>query len=296
MKKELILDESAQILSQEERLSYFDNGYVVAKSFLEQDWLSELRKGYQDALDRSRQYNDSNDWFSLDSQHTQDSPRVTRIEKLADQDPVFWDFAKNSQLADLGSDVLGPDVVYRDSMINVKCPGQGGAVKWHQDFPFYPHTNTGTIQILIALYDIPMQQGPLQVVRGSHHGPIFEHYDDLENWTGQLKSNDVDSLDNDNIVTLTCDAGDAIVLHPLTVHSSGPNNSEFNRPLLIHGLSAADARSYTPMTWGNSHTGELVRGKPARYSHHEALCVRLPPDWSEGYTSIFEHHNKAGRN
>ena len=65
------------------------------------------------------------------------------------------------------------------------------------------------------------------------------------------------------------------------------------RPLLIHGMNAADSRSYTPIAWGNSHTGDVLRGEAARFARHDELEIRLPPDWSAGYTSVFEHQQEA---
>ena len=292
MTPESVLANNPLILSQQLRESYFEQGYIVACGFLEKSWLQRMRTAYLAAVERSRKVNESNEWFSLQSNHSHDIPRIQRIEKLPDQDPEFWDFVVDSDIAKLAADIVGPDVIYRDSMINVKCPGSGGAVAWHQDLPFYPHTNTSTIQMLIALYDVPAEQGPLTVVVGSHKGRIYEHYDDEGNWTGKINDRDRDLIDWAGTVTLSCRAGDAVILHPLILHSSGPNESNCNRPFLIHGMSAADAKSYTAMTWGNSHTGKLIRGKPARYAHHEEMIIPLPPDWSDGYTSIFEHHQK----
>ena len=292
MKPQDVLAHQPLILSQQARESYFEQGYAVAAGFLNTQWLQRLQGAYLSAVERSREVSSSNDWFSLQSDHNRDEPRIQRIEKIPDQDNEFWEFVIHSDIADLAADIVGPDVVYRDSMINVKCPGTGGAVAWHQDLPFYPHTNTSTIQILIALYDIPAEQGPLTVIPGSHKGRIYDHYDDDNNWTGKVSQPDMDAINLDDAVELTCRAGDAIVLHPLTLHGSAPNRSERSRPVLIHGMSAADAISYTAMTWGNSHSGELIRGKPARYAHHEDMIMPLPPDWSDGYTSIFEHHQR----
>ena len=292
MTPESILAEPARVLTQAQREFYFEQGYVVAKDFLKPPWLTRMRAAYQSAVDRSREVSGLNDWFSLQPDHNPEMPRIQRIEKLPDQDPEFWAVVGEGGIAQLAADIVGPDVVYRDSMINVKCPGSGGAVAWHQDLPFYPHTNTCTIQILIALYDVPPQQGPVEIIPGSHRGPIYEHYDSDGNWTGKLRKSDESTFDLSVIRSLACNAGDAIILHPLTLHRSGPNQSDCSRPYLIHGMSAADAISYTAMTWGNSHSGEIVLGKPARFAHHEAMTIPLPPDWSDGYTSIFEHHRR----
>ena len=42
-----------------------------------------------------------------------------------------------------------------------------------------------------------------------------------------------------------------------------------------------------------SHTGDTLRGREARYARHDELEIRLPPDWSGGYTSIFEHQQAS---
>src|SRR5262245_40201324 len=251
-----------------------------------------MRAAYERAIERSRAVKTSNQWFSVQTDHDADRPRIQRIERLPDQDPEFWGFVVGSRVADLAADVLGPDVNYRDSMINVKCPGTGGAVKWHQDLPFSPHTNAGTIQIFVALYDVTPDQGPLVVLPGSHRGEIYEHYDETGSWRGGIGPSDLRRIDFAAATELVCTAGDAIVLHPITVHGSGPNRSDRSRPLLMNGFDAADSIAYTPMTWGTSHTGETVRGQPTRYAHHEGLRIRLPPDWSVGYSSIFEHQGR----
>ena len=292
MKPEQILAKPPVVLSRHQQQSYFENGYVICRSLLKDDWLSSAREAYERALTRSRTLEKSDRLFSLAPEHTAEAPCVYRIDRLPDQDPEFWNITINSPLADAAMDVLGPDVTYRDSMINVKPPGERGAVSWHQDFAFYPHTNVGTIQVLTALYDIPSEQGPLCVLPGTHKGTLFEHYDEKEMWAGELRARDLEELDPDSGTELECQAGDAILLHPLTVHGSKPNRSTRSRPLLNHGMNSADCRPYTAPTNSNSRTGDLLRGSPGRFARHDDLEIRLPPDWSKAYTSIFEHQQE----
>ena len=75
--------------------------------------------------------------------------------------------------------------------------------------------------------------------------------------------------------------------HGGTIHGSGPNRSASNRPILVVGYASSDARPYTAPSYPSSHYLAVVRGRPARYAHHEAVRLPLPPDWSGGYTSIF---------
>ena len=37
----------------------------------------------------------------------------------------------------------------------------------------------------------------------------------------------------------------------------------------------------------SDHSGEIVRGRPALWAHHDPRPCMIPPDWSGGYTSLF---------
>ena len=53
------------------------------------------------------------------------------------------------------------------------------------------------------------------------------------------------------------------------------------------GAAFYDAFPYTPNPSASEHYRDLVRGKPARWAHHDPRPCLIPPDWSGGYTSIF---------
>ena len=62
MSPESVLASKPQILSQQARESYFEQGYVVASGFLAQVWLQRMRDAYLAAVERSREASDSNEW------------------------------------------------------------------------------------------------------------------------------------------------------------------------------------------------------------------------------------------
>ena len=138
MKPEAVLSHPPKVLAQSAREHYFDCGYVLCEGVLDQPWLQRMRDAYERAVERSRVLTCSNRWFSLAPEHRAEEPCVYRIERLPDQDPEFWAVATDSRLADLASDVLGPDVVYRDSMINVKPPEAEGRSPGTRTFPSTP--------------------------------------------------------------------------------------------------------------------------------------------------------------
>jgi ectoine hydroxylase-related dioxygenase (phytanoyl-CoA dioxygenase family) len=293
MQQEHILSEPARVLNKEERSFYFDQGYIVKESAIGQDWLDRLNEAMETLVDGTRSMTKSSQIYDLDTGHSNDNPRLRRIAYLDDLNPVFWDFCKNSPLADLAADLLGPNVRFRECLINFKWAGGGQAVKWHQDFPFYPLTNTSVAQFLVCLHDVGPEQGPLQVVPKSHKGPFYKHHDQDENWLGYIEDDELTDAGLENAIDLTGPAGTVTVHHCATLHASRANLSELGRPVLIVTYCACDAIGYTAVSYPTSNCNKVVRGEEAKFARLEPMEMRMPPDWSDGYTSIFDHQEEA---
>ena len=289
MRAKDILPHPARELSQKEREFFFDQGYVLREKAISDSWITRLNEAIDKQVERSRELTQSDGTFDLETGHSADNPRLRRISYLDDLDPVFWEFCTQSNLPDMAADLMGPDVRFRECIINIKWAGGGQEVKWHQDIPFYPLTNFSVAQFLVCLKDVGPEQGPLQVVPQSHKGPIHSHYDNDDNWLGYIPDDRLADAGLERAVDLTGPAGTVTVHHCATLHASRANLSPFGRPVLIVGFAACDALPYTAPAYPSSHYGTVVRGNEARFSHHEPVEMRLPPDWSAGYTSIFEH-------
>ena len=189
----------------------------------------------------------------------------------------------------MAADLLGPNVRFRECMINFKWSEGGQEVKWHQDFPFYPLTNTRVAQFLVCLNDVGPDQGRLQVVPKSHQGPFYDHYDDADNWLGFIQDDKLTDAGLENAVELTGPAGTITAHHCATLHASRTNLSKLGRPMLIVTYCACDAFGYTAVTYPTSNCLKVVRGEETKFARLEPMKMRIPPDWSDGYTSIFEH-------
>ena len=286
-----ILAQPDRVLTQAERAFFFEQGYQCAPGLIEAPWLERLNGALAGLVERSRDLARSDGVFDLEQGHSPDAPRLRRIAFLDDLDPLFWEFARDSVMADLAADVVGPDVVFRECLINFKWAGGGQEVKWHQDIPFYPHTNLSPTQFLVFLGDVTAAQGPLTVVPKSHKGPIFDHYDRDDRWIGAIPDHRLGEIPLDQAIELTGPAGTVTLHHSAMVHGSAPNLSDQGRPVLILGYNGADARPYTAPAYPSSHDGTIVRGAPAKYARYDPVSLRLPPDWSSGYSSIFEYQS-----
>ena len=88
-------------------------------------------------------------------------------------------------------------------------------------------------------------------------------------------------------VLITGPAGSVTVHNCRVIHGSAINHSDAGRPLLLNVYSAADACPYTANPLKNRFEGEIVRGKAARWARHDPRPCEMPPDWSDGYVSIY---------
>lgn len=286
MTPDAVLAHAPRLLSRAQRKSYFEQGYLLIENFVDAAWLERLRAVTADFVERSRDWTESDDLFDLAPGHGRDHPFIRRIKTPEDQSEIYWKFS-NGPIADLAVDLLGPDIAFHHSKLNFKWHEGGDEVAWHQDFPFYPHTNDAVLAIGVYLRDVGEEDGPLAVLPGSHRGPVHDHYGADGTWTGHLDAEAVAGLDLSAVRHLTGPAGSVTVHAARLVHGSPPSRKADGRPLLINAYRAADAMPYTPYPLPGSHAGEIVRGRAARQAHLQPLPCRIPPDWSGGYTSIF---------
>lgn len=239
-------------------------------------------------VERTRTLAKSDAVFDLEPGHSADSPGLRRLTSPVEHHPFYWEFASQSVIADLAADLVGPDVKFHHSKLNSKWAGGGEEVKWHQDFPFYPHSNGSVLAIGLCLTDVDDEMGPLGAIPGSHKGPIYSHYNDKDEWVGALNDDEVANLPMEKVAWMKGKAGTITIHHSRTLHGSMPNNSSRMRPLLLNAYASADAYSLTPYPGMACEQNEtLIRGKRARWAEFDMETCMMPPDWSGGYSSIF---------
>ena len=151
MRWEDVCSVPATAIGEEGRASFREDGYLVLPALLDASQLQPLRDGLAMRIEESRTLHESTHLLDLEAGHTPDKPRLRRAADIDDGHEAFWQLCSNSVLVDVARDILGPNVRFREAYANMKWAGGGASVKWHQDLAFYPHTNTGTIQFVVAL-------------------------------------------------------------------------------------------------------------------------------------------------
>ena len=296
MTPEQILDIPPRVLTQSQRESYFNEGYILLERIIGDDWLEKLRAATDELIERSRKVTKSDAVWDLEPDHSPKAPRLRRVSAPVDQHPVYWDYVSQSIVGDVVADLVGPNVKFHHSKLNFKWAKGGEEVKWHYDISFWPHTNYSPLTVGTYIYDCGMDQGPVGIVPKSHlREPLYNQYDENGKWVGCLSPQDVATLDLSSVKYLTGPAGSLTLHNCRTVHGSPKNTSDVGRPLLLYTLSSADAFPYTVNPIRSSKDQMIIRGKRALFAHHDPRACLIPPDWSAGYTSIFDLQQKDTR-
>ena len=287
MKTEDILAIEPLVLSQAQRESYFETGYLLLERFVSHDWLERLRAVTDEFIEASRALTKSDGTLDLEPDHTAASPQLRRLCDPVEHHPVFWEFTSRGPIVDLAADLVGPDVKYHHSKLNFKWHGGGEEVKWHQDIQFWPHSNYTPLTIGVYLEDVRDDMAPMGVIPKSHEGELFDLYNEDEVWTGAIRESDLGRVALDDAVFLAGPAGSVTVHNCRMVHGSKPNTSPRSRPLLLQTYTSADALKLTSLTDRLAHSNQIVRGNPARWIDFDPRPCLIPPDWSKGTPSIF---------
>ena len=245
MAPEEILKNMPRFISRKQQESYFDNGYLLIENAISSQILCKLQDSTAQAIDDSRQVTQSDATWDLEPGHRSDNPRLRRLTSPNDYDDTYWAYASSEAITEILSDLIGPDIKFHHSKLNFKWAGGGEEVKWHQDISFWPHTNYTPCTVGLYLEDCSDEQGPLGVIAGSHKGPLFDQYNEDNQWIGCLSDEDVMQLDMSRETYLPGPAGSITIHNCRTVHGSRINRLDRPRPLLLNAYAAADAMTYT---------------------------------------------------
>jgi ectoine hydroxylase-related dioxygenase (phytanoyl-CoA dioxygenase family) len=275
-------------LTDEQIASYQRDGYLAVPALLDRERVEALRRVTDAFVERSRGVTRSDAIFDLDPRHTPAAPVLRRIKNPADNDPLYRWVAFESPILDVVGELIGPSIRFHHSKLNLKGSLLGAPVEVHQDAAFYPHSNDDVLAVGLLLDDATAENGALAVLPGSQRGPIHTHYDAQGRFVGCMRTEDVARLDRGRAPLLTLPAGSIHVHHYRLVHWSAPNTSPGDRRLLINSYTAADAVSLAPDSTRSPLYGKLIRGPWPTVARRTNGDMPMPPDFSQGYTSIYE--------
>jgi phytanoyl-CoA hydroxylase len=281
------------MLSRQQIEQYREEGYVVAEDVLDGETLSRARQILAELCDKARGVASHTEVYDLEPSHRPEAPRVRRIKTPHKFFPFFVELYRHPKLVAILQQLLGPGVRLHGSKINIKAPGYGSAVEWHQDWAFYPHTNDDLLAVGVMLDDIHEDNGAMLVLPGTHKGPVWDHHAEGR-FCGAVDPAACD-LDFAKAVSVTGRAGSMSFHHVRLVHGSAQNTSRKPRQLLLYEYSAADAFPLLGIPDWAEFQGRLVSGDPGIVPRLETVPVRMPLPPAPNQGSIYENQTAAKR-
>ena len=215
---------------------YRRDGYTVYPEFLSQDEVAGFLAEVEAVSKGNTKVDHDGERMEMEPDQPPEGTRVRRIYDPCTFYPIFRDLSESEKLLDCVAQLLGPDVLYHYSKINMKPPEIGSVVEWHQDLAYYPLTNRDSLAVLFYLDGADVENGCLQMLPGQHEGELLDHTID-----GYFQGRVTEAVDGSKAVAVEGTAGTVIFMHAVTPHASTTNRSDRSRRTLILSYRAADA-------------------------------------------------------
>lgn len=275
-------------LSQDQIEAYERDGFIIVEDVFSPEEIAAMRRVTDDFVEKSRGVSAHTEVYDLEPGHSATDPRVRRIKVPHHQHKVYDDAMRHPKILAALQQLLSPSVRYDTSKLNMKAPGYGAAVEWHQDWAFYPHTNDDLAAVGVMMDDCRLENGPLLCIPGSHKGPIYDHH--ANGYFCGAIDPVTSGVDFSKAVPCTGRAGSISIHHARTIHGSAVNTSERWRRLLLFQYSASDAwpLATQPGDFEEWKSRVLVGENDAIVPRLAAVPVRLPLPGPRHSGSIYE--------
>ena len=251
----------ARALLSAEQVARFDEaGFVVVEDALSTALVAELVRGIDPQEARVAQF--------LRAQPEQkmfiaDARAITFTVHPAGRDVRLREIVSRGVLAQLAHDLVGPDVrLYWDQAVYKKSE-RPATFSWHQDNGYGFLSPEAYLTLWIALTDVTLENGCVEVLPGLHKLGTLAHRADGDGIFLDLPEPLPAALPQPVAVPLR--AGSLVAFSSLLPHRTGPNRTQSVRKAYIVQYCDAHAEVWR---------GDPSRGAPAR----REPVAELPPD------------------
>ena len=122
------------MLSPDQINQYREQGYVIPDYRLSTDTIEDIKLAHHRLIERSPQFSDY-------------------CGALLIEDLSFLNYARDQNILDMVSQLIGPDIALWNSSFFAKPAKIGTRTPWHQDGEYWPITPLATCTVWIALDD-----------------------------------------------------------------------------------------------------------------------------------------------
>lgn len=269
------------MLTKDQIKTYNEDGFVVVSQVISKEKLkamrNELKKWIEESKTHKKNYGKTQNGkaqFDLEQGHSAEKPKLRRVANPTDISQAYRDVLFKGPAIEAVTDLIGPNVKFHHCKLNIKLPGMEARVDYHQDHSFDPHTNDDHLTLLILLDDMNEENGCLRVLKGSHKGPRYSHYDGDE-YVGKVEEK-IQVKCREEATKIEGKAGDICLMHTWSLHGGTANLSKNPRRMLISDLTAGDNWPLMPPMVPSIYSGKTIAGKETRQVRFREAEFELP--------------------
>ena len=215
-----------------------------------------------------------------------------QLSQLHAISPAVNKLIRNPVILAAVESILGPDLMVWGSSVFMKPGNSPGFVSWHQDLTYWGLNNDREVAVWIALGPVNRDNGCMRFVRGSHKRGQLAHSDTFDETNILTRGQHVDlDIDEQDVVYVELEPGQASMHHGHLVHASGPNTTDQPRMGIVVNYIATSVSQAV----AKSDYAMLVRGEDRfhNFLHLPEPKGELDEDAMHWHHRIMTAHQEA---
>ena len=143
--------------------------------------------------------------------------------------PVFDQVCHNSKILNAVESIIGKDILIGGTTLFIKDPDNKSFVSWHQDAKYIGFEPHNWVTAWLAITDANEENGCMRMWSGTHKEKIREHKNTFNTSNLLTRGQTVQNVPLEDTVPNELKAGQISLHHPMIVHGSTPNRSNYRR-------------------------------------------------------------------
>jgi hypothetical protein len=211
----------------------YRDGIIACKGAFDRAWVQRLREDIDVLFEEAK---------GIPGGALNRGPNRFYVEVHPERLRGFVELVTHPWVVAVCTNVLGPD--YKIVEIGFDVPGPGAANQpWHRDFPTPEATSRGrrlnSLAFNMTTVDITDEMGPLEIAPGTQ----WDDLAGLSDSSGMFPARELYPRYEARAQRKKPVMGDISARSALTIHRGTANRSQLQRPVLVLGVDAPDARN-----------------------------------------------------
>lgn len=211
-------------LTSQELNEFNENGFIVLRNFLSEDFCNKILEKANEHLKRKEAPIESEqEYMNLDEEKI----TIRRLRQVYDREEVFKEWMTNKKIRPILKQILNDTPVLtlaHHNSIMTKVPHESTRTYWHQDRRYWHFQNDDLVSVWLSLGDEFLENGLLEFIPKSHKIDFgINRFDENSNFLDENQENQelIKTRSSQNLAK-----GDVVLFHCKTLHHASKNKTD----------------------------------------------------------------------